>query len=76
MFKNHLEKSKVGYVEHLLWAIVAGFRLLFAGVASIIHGFFPMLFEGTAAKTVIDLYYSRLENHPNTEYQDYIKEKK
>ncbi len=72
MFKEHLTKSKETYFSHLIWAILAGFRLLWAAVASFIHGFFPNLFPGTAAKTVIDLYHKRLVNHPNKEYQNYI----
>lgn len=70
--KKHLEKSKETYFSHLLWAILAGFRLIWAGIASIIHGLIPGFFPGTAAKTVIFLYHKRLMNHPNTEYQDYI----
>jgi hypothetical protein len=72
MFKEHLEKSKETYLSHLLFAILAGFKLLVAALASFIHGFFPNLFPGTAAKTVIDLYHKRLVNHPNKDYQTYI----
>jgi hypothetical protein len=72
MFREHLEKSKETYLSHLLFAILAGFKLLVAALASFIHGFFPNLFPGTAAKTVIDLYHKRLVNHPNKDYQTYI----
>ena len=72
MFSKHLEKSKETYISHLIWAILASLRLLWAAIASLIHGFFPNLFPGTAAKTVIDLYHKRLVNHPNKEYQKYI----
>ena len=33
-----------------------------------------MVFPGTAAKTVIDLYHERLVDHPNKDYEEYIKE--
>lgn len=69
---EHLEKSKETYIGHLIWAILAGFRLIWAGIASVMHGFVPGLFPGTAAKTVIFLYHKRLVEHPNKEYQDYI----
>lgn len=72
MFREHLEKSKETYPSHLVFALFAGFKLLGAALASFIHGFFPNLFPGTAAKTVIDLYHKRLVNHPNKEYQTYI----
>lgn len=76
MFKNHLEKSKVTYFQHLRWAILAGFRLIYSGVASIIHGIFPNLFDGVAPKTIIDIYHSHLTDHPNDEYKKMIEEAK
>lgn len=72
MFKDHLTKSKVTYLEHSTFAFYAGLKLLWAAIASFIHGLFPNLFPGTAAKTIIDLYHKRLVNHPNKEYQNYI----
>ena len=72
MFKEHLTKSKETYFSHLIWAILAGFRLLLASLGCFIHGFFPYLFPVSADNTVIDLYHKRLVNHPNKEYQDYI----
>ena len=74
--KEHLDKSQENYFSHFLWALLAGLRLIWAGIASIIHGFVPGWFPGTAAKTVIDLYHQRLVGHPNKEYQDYINSKK
>jgi hypothetical protein len=79
MFNNHLKISKVTYLEHLRWAIVAGIRLIYAGISSIIHGVVPVLFNGTAPKQIIDIYHNHLEDHPNPEYKQLIntaKEKK
>ncbi len=70
--REHLEKSKETYFSHFFWAQLAGLRLIWAGIASMIHGLIPGFFPGTAAKTVIFLYHKRLTNHPNSEYQDYI----
>jgi hypothetical protein len=70
--KEHLEKSQESYGSHFVWAKIAGLRLIWAGIASIIHGLIPAFFPGTAAKTVIFLYHKRLLDHPNKEYQDYI----
>lgn len=66
---NHLKKSNTTYTAHLKWAVYAGSVLIITGLASILHGFFPFLFEGTAAKTIINLFYRRLYNHPNPDYQ-------
>lgn len=72
--REHLAKSKETYIPHFIWAFLSGLKLIWAGIASIIHGFVPGLFPGTAAKTVIDLYHKRLVDHPNKEYQEYIKQ--
>jgi len=73
MFDKHLNTSKVTYLEHLVWAVVSGIRLIYAGVSSIIHGVVPSLFDGTAPKQVIDIYHSHLEDHPNPQYQEMIE---
>ena len=70
--KRHLAKSKETWGRHCVFAFFAGVKLIFAGIASIIHGFVPAFFEGTAAITVIKLYHRRLVNHPNPDYAKYI----
>ena len=72
MFDEHLKTSKVNYLEHLTWAVVAGFRLIYAGISSIIHGVVPTLFNGTAPKHIIDIYHNHLEDHPNPQYKEMI----
>lgn len=76
MFKDHLNKSKVSYIGHIVWAVIAGLRLIWAGIASIIHGLIPSLFDGAAPKTIIDIYHSHLVNHPNDEYKKMIEQAK
>ncbi len=66
---NHLEKSRTTYTAHLKWAVYSGFILIGSGIASIIHGFIPPLFEGSTAKTIIEMFYRNLYNHPNKDYQ-------
>ena len=72
--KKHLAKSKETWGRHCVFAFFAGIRLIYSGVASIIHGLVPAFFEGTAAKTVIELYHKRLVNHPNPDYANYISD--
>ena len=72
MFDDHLNTSKVTYFEHLRWATVAGIRLIYAGITSIIHGVVPSLFDGTAPKQIIDIYHGHLEDHPNPSYKEMI----
>lgn len=72
MFELHLNKSKQTYQQHLIWAVKAGVRMILAGLASVIHGFIPRLFDDHAPRTIIDIYHKHLTNHPNTDYQDLI----
>ena len=70
--KRHLTNSKETWGRHCVFAFFAGVKLIYAGIASIIHGIVPAFFEGTAAITVIKLYHRRLVNHPNPDYAKYI----
>jgi hypothetical protein len=72
--RQHLKDSNTNYFNHAQWAVTAGIRLIWAGIASFIHAINPSWFPGTAAGIVIDLYFSRLHNHPNQEYQTLIQE--
>ena len=72
MFDDHLNTSKVTYFEHLRWATIAGIRLIYAGITSIIHGVVPSLFNGTAPKQIIDIYHGHLEDHTNPSYKEMI----
>lgn len=72
--RNHLILSKVSYKDHFFWALYSGALLIAIGIASIIHGFAPFLFEGTTAKKIIEIFYQHLYNHPNPDYQITIKE--
>jgi hypothetical protein len=74
MFDNHLNKSRVTYFQHLRWAIVAGTRLIWAGIASIIHGVCPRLFDQVAPRIIIDIFYGHLKDHPNQDYKQIILE--
>lgn len=70
---QHLTDSNETYKSHFVWAVVAGFQLVWAGIISLIHAVHPGWFSFGAAKIVIDLYYKRLHNHTNPEYQNYIQ---
>jgi len=76
MFDKHLKTSKVSYLEHLRWALIAGAKLIWAGIASIIHGVNPKLFDGVAPKIIIEIYHGHLEHHANPDYQKMITDAK
>lgn len=70
---QHLVDSNESYQSHSIWAVTAGFQLIWAGIQSLVHAVYPGWYPFAAAKTVIDLYYKRLHNHTNPLYQEYIK---
>jgi len=55
MFSKHLEESGKSYGEHFTFAMRAGFLLLWAGVASIVHAIIPGLFPFVSQRIVIRL---------------------
>lgn len=54
--KNHLKNSNMGYFYHMSHASLYGFRLIWAGVKSIIHGIFPVVWKYDGPRTIIKIY--------------------
>jgi len=55
-FTRHPASVDETYGEHLAFATGVGGRLVLAGVACLLHGVFPFLFERTGSRTIIDLH--------------------
>ncbi len=53
--RSHLQIVKQKYFEHFWFAFKWGFYLIFIGIASIIHGFFPAVFPFLAPKGVLKI---------------------
>lgn len=68
MFKksyDHLHSVDESYGKHLCFATGIGFRLIGAGLAGIVHGICPALFQTTSSRTIFKLHddmKSRLKN--------------
>jgi hypothetical protein len=54
-FTAHPETVGETYGEHLVMASSFGCRMVFAGVACMLHGLFPFLFVRTGSRTVAEL---------------------
>lgn len=52
---KHIQLSGKTSKEHFAWAFCSGFRLLYAGIASIVHAFIPSFFPFVSEKIVIEL---------------------
>jgi hypothetical protein len=72
--KQHLQLSRVGYFPHLLSGIGLGFKMIYLGLTSILHGLVPAWFEGDAPLGVAQLFYRKVYHHPNPEFQKHIQE--
>ena len=49
LFTHHPESNGETYFQHFRCAFSYGFRMIFFGVAAIIHSIFPFLFETAAS---------------------------
>lgn len=56
LFTNHPETVGETYVEHLRMASSFGVPMILAGLACLLHGIFPFLFEKTGSNLVKNLY--------------------
>lgn len=55
LFTAHPEQVGETYLEHLVFASRTGATLLLAGLAAMVHGVLPCLFERTSSSTVLRL---------------------
>lgn len=53
---KHLESVREGYFEHMGFALRFGVRMIGGGLAAIIHGIVPALFEKTGSRVLFGLY--------------------
>ncbi|MDE0800763.1 MAG: DUF6356 family protein [Rhodospirillaceae bacterium] len=56
LFCEHPESVNETYFKHLMFAAGFGVRMLVAGLACVVHGLLPCLFERTGSKCICDLY--------------------
>lgn len=56
LFCEHPESVNETYFEHLMFATGFGVRMLVAGLACVVHGLLPFLFERTGSKCICDLH--------------------
>ena len=54
-FTQHPASVGESYPEHLLRAMYFGVRMVFAGLACVIHGVLPFLFVRTGSRAIADL---------------------
>lgn len=54
--QKHLDSVHETYLQHLCFAACFGARLIGAGLAAILHGLFPAVFQYTGSKTVFALH--------------------
>lgn len=55
-FTRHPASVGETYGEHLVFATEVGGRMVLAGLACLLHGIFPFLFERSGSRAIIDLH--------------------
>ena len=51
LFTDHPNEHGLSYWAHMKFALWGGVKMTFAGLACIVHAFFPFLFKWTATDT-------------------------
>jgi hypothetical protein len=54
-FTEHPASVGESYGEHLFRAVYFGSRMVFAGIACLVHGFLPFLFVRTGSRAIAEL---------------------
>ncbi len=54
--KKHLDSVHESYFQHLGFAVCFGLRMIGGGLAAILHGLCPAVFERTGSQTVFKLH--------------------
>lgn len=55
-FTSHPAAVGESYSQHLAFASATGGRMIVAGLACVLHGIFPFVFERTGSRTIIELH--------------------
>jgi hypothetical protein len=54
-FTEHPRSVGESYAEHLFRALYFGLRMMFAGLACVVHGVLPFLFVRTGSRAIAEL---------------------
>lgn len=69
---DHLESVHESYLKHLCFAVGIGLRLIGAGMAVILHGLFPAVFQYTGSRTIFKLHDDMKSRLTHTNAHDHI----
>ena len=74
--RDHLAVSRMSYRAHARQSVFLGFKLIWLGLTSIIHGVIPSRFDGDAPLGVVRMFYQVVFLSPNPVFQAFISEQK
>jgi hypothetical protein len=67
LFSDHPNSVGESYVSHLVSASRFAFKMIFGGIACLLHALFPFLFIKTASAVITDLHDSMVTNRQKSE---------
>jgi hypothetical protein len=67
LFSGHPSSVGESYVSHLVSASRFAFKMIFGGIACLLHALFPFLFIKTASALITELHDSMLTNRQKSE---------
>lgn len=62
LFTSHPQSVGENYFQHLAMSFSFGAKMLSCGVACLLHGIFPFLFEKTGSSAICDLHDKMVAN--------------
>ena len=69
---RHLRDIGETYGEHFIAATGFGLRMTMTGIACMVHGIFPFLFERTGSEMVRRLHTEMVTKRADTLHQDWV----
>ncbi|MEO1168382.1 MAG: DUF6356 family protein [Pseudomonadota bacterium] len=69
---KHLRDIGETYAEHFVAASGFGLRMVTTGLACLVHGIFPFLFEKTGSEMVRRLHDEMVRKRADTLHQDWV----
>jgi len=67
IFTKHPHSVNETYMQHLFFASGFGFRMMFGGLACLIHAVFPFLFIKTASNQLLKMTHNFVKRMPRME---------
>jgi hypothetical protein len=64
IFTKHPQSIGESYFKHLQFATVFGIKMIMGGLACLLHGIFPFVFQSTGSRIILELHTQFTKRNP------------